>query len=72
MAVITPKYDMPMELRFPDAITNPANSKFDYLYSTINKTFLFKTKGVELTTVVIDNQPIDHLYEISQKFTNPL
>lgn len=63
---------MPMELRYPDAYTNPANSKFDYLYSTINKTFYFKTKGVELTTVTIDNHPIDNLFEINHKFTNPL
>lgn len=72
MSLITPKYEMPMELRFPDEITNPSNSKFNYLYTAINKTFLFKTKGVELTTVTIDNDPIDNLYEINHKLTNPL
>jgi hypothetical protein len=71
MSLIVPKYMNPLDLRFPDKMVNPLNSDYNYLYSAVNKTFLFKPKGESVKNVTIDFPHVDNLYIINDNLTTP-
>ena len=71
MSLIVPKYVNPLNQRFPDNMVNPLNSDYNYLYSAVNKTFLFKQPKGDVTTVTIDFLHIDNLYVINNNLTTP-
>lgn len=71
MPVIVPTYKTPLDYRFPDNCVNPINSEYDFLYTTLNKNFLYKTKGDKnVTTLTIDNLGVDQLYMTNNKLTS--
>ena len=71
MPLIVPKYVNPLDQRLPDKMVNPLNSDYNYLYSAVNKTFLFKPSKGDVTTVTIDFPHIDNLYIINNNLTTP-
>lgn len=63
MTVIVPNYKTPLNYRIPDNCVNPDNSDYDFFYTTLNKSFLFKKMGDKsVTTLTIDNLGLDNLY----------
>jgi hypothetical protein len=69
---IQPKYDTNnLPYRFPNLIENNGISKFDFFYSTTNKTFLFKDKNSSLTNVTIDFIKVDNMFVTNKTLINP-